>query len=1052
MSDINKVGVKITGDESGLKKATKAAQKDIKSIGTAAISMSDIIKGSAIGSAIGTMIGNAIAGITRAVSSEMDAAFKRFDALNNYSKVMSNLRVGTEDSSTSIAILDQKLRGLPTSLSDAALGVQRFTAANGNIQASTDMFLAFNNAILAGGAATATQETAMEQLIQAYSKGKADAQEWRAMLIAMPAQLKQIAEAMGYTSTAIGGDFQTALNKGEISMNDFALTAIKLNKEGANGFASFSQQAKNATNGVQTAIANLKIAIQRGLADILSAIGQSNVSGFFAGIANAVSTATRYIAAFVAIVKQAVAWVAALFGWGSKGSTDSIVEETGATATALESASDGAESTADGLNDAAGAAKKLRQQLAGFDEMNVLQDKETSSGSGGSGGAGTGGAGSSSILDYQWDTSDLDKAGNKIEELVEKIKSAFKKIFGTIDFEALGKSLQKLAKGLKNAINGALAVGKKFVTEFIQPIAKFTLENALPRIFTAIGDALASIDFNKIANAAGHVFSGLASAGQVLLDIWAKINEILAPIGAWLATFVVPPALEAIAFILNTISAVIGGIWNAVSGFYDGAIKPLLSAIGAMLEPVLNFLNQTLGALNENNRLWDTLSGIVSGVASFILGMLRPAFEGLAWVISNVVAPAVEFLTNVVSTVLGWFKNLLSAIFGVSQEETRLSQTVSENTKQWDDNKDGILQATEALNHWDDAVMAVNNAELKLINSQEELQRKTEALNEYVKVYGRTQEELTQLYHDNKLETLGLSDDALVKLKKAIIEAENAEIKMRAAQQEKSKADVAEQEMVSAIWQKYNDLGRQLVEVAKQQGLNSDEYLKTKKAMDEARTEAEKYGKVNASIIDWTKAATKAVGEMGNTSFKAASQLRGSSLTLGSDIGQGLINGLNNKNGAIYNAGYSAGRAAIQGIQKGTNSHSPSKAAMEVGGWVDEGLAIGLEKDQTLVEKTATEIGNTLIGAINSAPKFKDLGTIDIATQFSELTARAQGTLELQNEATNDAIDQLTQAIGNLAEKDQRVVVKIGEETLIDKIVDGINNASRMRNQTVINL
>ena len=58
MSEINKLAVKITGDESGLKKATKAAQKDIQSVSKAALSVGDIIKGSAIGGAIGSMVAN----------------------------------------------------------------------------------------------------------------------------------------------------------------------------------------------------------------------------------------------------------------------------------------------------------------------------------------------------------------------------------------------------------------------------------------------------------------------------------------------------------------------------------------------------------------------------------------------------------------------------------------------------------------------------------------------------------------------------------------------------------------------------------------------------------------------------------------------------------------------------------------------------------------------------------------------------------------------------------------------------------------------------------
>lgn len=1059
MSDVNKLAVKITGDESGLKKATKAAKKDIQSVGKEAMSLGTIIKGAAIGSAIGGVIAQAVAGIGRMIANEMDAAFKRFDALNNYSKVMSNLRVGTDESSTSIAILDQKLRGLPTSLSDAALGVQRFTAANGNIQASTDMYLAFNNAILAGGAATETQATAMEQLIQAYSKGKADAQEWRAMLIAMPAQMQQIAEAMGYTSTAIGGDFQTALNKGKVSMNDFALTAIKLNKEGANGFASFADQAKNATNGVQTAITNMKIAIQRGISNIMQVIGQSNIAGFFANITSAIDTASNYIAAFITIIKEAVAWVAALFGWGGSGSTEEIVTATGDASTALAGAASGAEDTASGLDDAAGAAKKLRKQLAAFDEMNVLQDKESDSGGSGGGSGGSGAGAGARGLDYQWDTSGLDKAKDKIAEFAEKIKKMLKGIFGDINFDALGKSIQKLGKGLKNAIYGAWLVGRKFILEFIQPLTKFALENAVPRIFTAVGDALASIDFLKIADAAGSVFAAFSRVGQTLLDIFAGLFEILAPIGAWIANFVVPPALEIIATILNTIASIVGGIWNALVGFYEATIKPLLDALAGAFEPILNFLAETFGALNDNTGAWDGLKNIVQSVAEFLLNILKPAFDVITWVIQNVVTPIVQGLVEILKGIFGWLGNLLGITDSTAEKTENLSQKVSENTKQWDDNADGILQATEAMEHWDDVVMQVNNAELKLMNSQEELRKKTEALDAYCQQYGKTQEELTKLYHDNKLETLGLSDDALVKLKRSIIEAENAEIKMRAAQDEKRKADVAEQEMISAMWQDYNDLGRKLVDVAKQHGINSEEYNKAKDAMDEARKKAESYGEANMSIIDWTRVAAKEVENMGQKVLNTGNQLQGAAWNTGANLSQGLVNGINSRNGALYNAGYNQMNQYFRGAQRRADEHSPSKEAAKLGKFLGIGLVNGIDDTSAIVYEAGFDnMGSAIQGMKKGAedlaksPQFRDLGTLEIANQFADLTARAQGTLELQNETTNDAISQLTQAIANLASKDDRIVVKIGEETIIDKVVDGINNASKMRNQTVIQL
>ena len=76
-------------------------------------------------------------------------------------------------------------------------------AANGDIERSTDMFLAVNNAILAGNAPMENQAAALEQITQAYSKGKPDMMEWRTLMTAMPGQLKQVAKAMGYVIQTI---------------------------------------------------------------------------------------------------------------------------------------------------------------------------------------------------------------------------------------------------------------------------------------------------------------------------------------------------------------------------------------------------------------------------------------------------------------------------------------------------------------------------------------------------------------------------------------------------------------------------------------------------------------------------------------------------------------------------------------------------------------------------------------------------------------------------------------------------------------------------------
>ena len=377
--------IKISADGSQAEKAIGGVSNSLDGLSKAST------KSIVAGSALGTMIGSVLTKAFSLLSSEISGAVSRLDTLNNFPRVMQNLKISSEDADKSISILSERLKGLPTSLDEAARSVQRFTASNGNIKASTAMFLALNNAILAGGASAEIQANALEQMSQAYTKGKADAVEWRAMLQAMPAQMNQIAQAMGYTSAALGGDLQTALTNGEISMNDFMATIVRLNSEGVNGFASFSEQARSATNGVGTAITNLKLSIQRGLADIMNAIGQTNIAGFFNGIANAISTVSSYVVAFVKVVMMAINAIRALFGHKSNAkATSDNVQSASVSAGAL---ADNAQDATGALGGANKAAKALKNTLASFDEMNVLTEPQGSGGSGGGAGGGAGGMG-----------------------------------------------------------------------------------------------------------------------------------------------------------------------------------------------------------------------------------------------------------------------------------------------------------------------------------------------------------------------------------------------------------------------------------------------------------------------------------------------------------------------------------------------------------------------------------------------------------------------------------------------------------------------------------
>ena len=251
-------------DKSGFEKGINSLTGTAKNAGT---------KIKSIVTALG--IDKLISATFNVLNNSIDGAVSRLDTLNNYPKVMSNLGVATEDAQKSIDKMSDKLSGLPTTLDDAVLSVQRFTSANGDVKKSTDYFLALNNALLAGGTSADIQSSAMEQLSQAYAKGKPDAMEWRSLLTAMPGQLKQVATAMGYTSTAVGGDFYEALQKGEISMDNFMETLVKLNEKGTGEFQSFEEQARNSTDGIGTAINVAKTQVVKGLTEIIKSVNQA---------------------------------------------------------------------------------------------------------------------------------------------------------------------------------------------------------------------------------------------------------------------------------------------------------------------------------------------------------------------------------------------------------------------------------------------------------------------------------------------------------------------------------------------------------------------------------------------------------------------------------------------------------------------------------------------------------------------------------------------------------------------------------------------------------
>ncbi len=147
--------------------------------------------------------------------------------------------------------------GLPTTTSSMVSMVQQLAPLTSSLGEATDIALAFNNALLAGGGNTVEQENALTQFTQMLAAGKVDAAAWRSVVNAMPGPMNQLAQSL-LGADKKQQDLYNAMKSGTVTFDQFNKAVVKLNKDGYGRYASFAQQAKDATQGIGTAIQNLR--------------------------------------------------------------------------------------------------------------------------------------------------------------------------------------------------------------------------------------------------------------------------------------------------------------------------------------------------------------------------------------------------------------------------------------------------------------------------------------------------------------------------------------------------------------------------------------------------------------------------------------------------------------------------------------------------------------------------------------------------------------------------------------------------------------------------
>lgn len=631
--------------------------------------------------AVAGIASNVFGKVASVVTSSLGSAIDRADQMNNFPKVMKNLGYSSEDAAASIRKITNALDGLPTTSSAMTGMVQQLAPLTSNLDEATDIALAFNNAMLAGGASTMEQENALTQYTQMLSAGKVDMQAWRSIQAAMPGQLNQVAEAMmgaGHNAN----DLYEAMKDGKYSFDDFNKAVMDLNQNGFGKYASFAQQAKDATQGIGTAMENVKNRVAKAVQKVIDAVGVENIAGAINRFSSQFGKVGDAAAGMVTDVKKKLSeagkWITGLYDKLDK--TGAITRFKDTISTAFESARSRVTEAVDRI---AGSFKGLVPDGAIVSAIEgvlkyvgtVFSDfadwiadtvewwskfiaalKDTGAVQQLAGALG-------GLFDAIGDVADAFRgAGDMAESAAGRFDSAkgSAELLGAV-IKVAADLVQKMADQLKRVAEWV----KKFTDTLSDSGALDTWMDALERIFSALGDALGSL--KRLGKALDGGKKSAEGAGKGLDTAAAAAKGFAAYIGA-------------VANVVETVAGVLDGIASAVGKLADGI--DWLNQKFPILGQVIGFLLDPMGSLADMaGNLFGLFSGdaganAVNGFSSTFVEPVKAKLDEIGQWFQSLPQKAMDAGSQFLTNIGQWFQQLPSQIW------TWLTQTI-QNVQAW---------------------------------------------------------------------------------------------------------------------------------------------------------------------------------------------------------------------------------------------------------------------------------------------------------------------------------------------------------------------------------
>lgn len=405
-----------------------------------------------------------------------------------------------------------------------------------------------------------------------------------------------------------------------------------------------------------------------------------------------------YVQAFVELIGEAIAALAQLFGIDLKPVDFSSGVNAGAA---------GAGAMADNLEDASGAAKKLKQYTAGFDELNVFDPNQ------GSGGAGIGAGGGGSLegmfdIDKLWDESIFNSINSQVDELKEKLKD----VLATVTSIAAGILAWKVAKDFLTALKLLKELGSKGfafkldfqvlgLAMFLADLKEFerylrdfldngpTFQNVAGMISSfagMVGDALIMLGNLKVGGALkviqgiGEIVIGISDIATNGLNVDNALTVVrgLTNVAIGIGVFTSNIKLAAWSVAIQGFTTIIREIatnWDAIKqGDWSGVDKVAL-IIGGL---------EILGGLVVALDVFSKLKGITNlGKATTAMNTLTTATDTIDTTVSTGLSPKLTSLAKNLGLVVGIVAEVSAAAIIVVGAIAIMGHELDEVGKAW---------------------------------------------------------------------------------------------------------------------------------------------------------------------------------------------------------------------------------------------------------------------------------------------------------------------------------------------------------------------------------